>query len=282
MTSGDDKGPREKPWQIPEERLQPIEVQEAIELQMMHFGEIPDRTSPDDFPEGYVLTRQELVAGFIRILEADRAARSHEAPPASESISDDLKWLRWQADMSMAGDDKFANRLLGIAELIEALQRQLGEWAARSSIAASVADRPRGAYAPFTVREIDLIRAVLDDGTYTAQEKQDIGKLCDMAINCLLYGEEIRRLRGAPPSAIGTPSREDAYRRAFVLLLAEVMASGWFHADPSMKAKVVAYLHTVSLDKENFTVEKVLHDAMGLPTDSERAFVATDGKATHG
>lgn len=63
-------------------------------------------------------------------------AVSHEAPPASESISDDLKWLRWQADMSMAGDDKFANRLLGIAELIEALQRQLGEWAARSSIGA--------------------------------------------------------------------------------------------------------------------------------------------------
>lgn len=100
--------------------------------------------------------------------------------------------------------------------------------------------------------------------------------------NCINGAHHIcdsgKRVCPAAVSATTRQSKEDAYRRAFVLLLAEVLASGWFHADPNMKAKVVAYLHTASLDQEHFTVEKVLHDAMGIPTDAERAFVAaTDG-----
>lgn len=67
--------PQKRPWQLDGEQLLPQSVQHAINEQMMHFGEMPDRTSPDDFPEGYVLTRQEIVRGMLNVIEADRAAR---------------------------------------------------------------------------------------------------------------------------------------------------------------------------------------------------------------
>ena len=70
------------------------------------------------------------------------------------------------------------------------------------SVPCVVAPGPRSTYTPFTIEEINLIRGVLDDGTYTKQERNDIGKLCDMAVNCLLYAQEIHRLREAPPSPL--------------------------------------------------------------------------------
>ena len=36
-----------------------------------------------------------------------------------------------------------------------------------------------------TARDVELIRACLDDGTYTAQERKDFGALCDLAILAL-------------------------------------------------------------------------------------------------
>ena len=36
-----------------------------------------------------------------------------------------------------------------------------------------------------TAREVELIRACLDDGTYTAQERKDFNALCDLAILAL-------------------------------------------------------------------------------------------------
>lgn len=52
-------------------------------------------------------------------------------------------------------------------------------------------------YTPLTEHEIGLIRAILDDGTYTGQEKRDFGILCYMAENSLLFSKEIDRLRSA-------------------------------------------------------------------------------------
>lgn len=43
----------------------------------------------------------------------------------------------------------------------------------------------RGAYTPFTEHEIEMIRACLDDGTYTKHEQSDFGKLCNMALEAL-------------------------------------------------------------------------------------------------
>lgn len=40
----------------------------------------------------------------------------------------------------------------------------------------------RCTYAPLTKHEIELIRACLDDGTYTKQEQKDINALCNMAL----------------------------------------------------------------------------------------------------
>ena len=37
-------------------------------------------------------------------------------------VAETAEWLRWQASMYMAGDDKFANRLVGIAEMIDEIQ----------------------------------------------------------------------------------------------------------------------------------------------------------------
>lgn len=60
-------------WQVEGEELLPPAVQESIRKTLEGFGEIPDRNSPEDFPEGYVLTRQEIVGGILKVLEASRS-----------------------------------------------------------------------------------------------------------------------------------------------------------------------------------------------------------------
>lgn len=47
---------------------------------------------------------------------------SHES--RKQSKDDDVEWLRWQADLYMAGDDKYAYRLLHIAERLAALSER--------------------------------------------------------------------------------------------------------------------------------------------------------------
>lgn len=71
----------------------PPAVQEAIRVQMVNFGEIPDRTSPEDFPEGYVLTREEIVDAFVHLIEVDRATRSESATPAGWTIGEERDGL---------------------------------------------------------------------------------------------------------------------------------------------------------------------------------------------
>lgn len=78
------------------------------------------------------------------------------------------------------------------------------------------------------------------------------------------------------------PSKEDAYRRAFTLTLAAAMAAGWLESAPTMKARAVAYLHSADLDVPGMTCEKVLHDALGLPTDAERAYATSATPAENG
>jgi hypothetical protein len=56
-------------------------------------------------------------------------------------------------------------------------------------------DHPRGAYEPLTKSQIQLCRAWLDR---RALLDKDMRTLCDMALNSLLYAEEIDRLRSAP------------------------------------------------------------------------------------
>ena len=65
-----------KPYQHPGEADLPPSVQECLRVELQSLGEIPDRNSPDDFPEGYVLTRHEIVTSILAVVAADRAARS--------------------------------------------------------------------------------------------------------------------------------------------------------------------------------------------------------------
>jgi hypothetical protein len=102
----------------------------------------------------------------------------------------------------------------------------------------------------------------------------------EQAAACMVYEIMQRHAPSTSISATERTSREDIYRRAFILTLAEVFRSGWFNSDAAMKNKVLAYLHSAPLNAEEYTVEKVLHDAMGIPTDADRAFVeksAVDG-----
>ena len=94
-TERTDRPSRSKPWQIPGEAALSEAVQHAIEEQMMNFGEIPDRISPDDFPEGYVLTRQEIVGGFLKVINAAIAVQSATQPtdPHRFEDSDEFKQL---------------------------------------------------------------------------------------------------------------------------------------------------------------------------------------------
>lgn len=79
------------------------------------------------------------------------------------------------------------------------------EWEklARSSTSVSeqVAGRPRGAYVPLTVAQVDSLRHDWFHGAigggYRNITSDEFGTLCNMAINALLYGEEIERLRSA-------------------------------------------------------------------------------------
>ena len=48
-------------------------VEQEIVTVLRDFGEIPDRTSPEDFPEGYVLTREEIIDGIRRVLAVARS-----------------------------------------------------------------------------------------------------------------------------------------------------------------------------------------------------------------
>ncbi len=81
--STSDKPDVKTPWRPEETRWLPMSVLEEIDLQLRDFGEIPDRTSPEDFPEGYILTRAELCAAFCRIVEADRKARPSQLAPVA-------------------------------------------------------------------------------------------------------------------------------------------------------------------------------------------------------
>lgn len=69
-----------KPWQSEEEAQQPPAVQEAIRKVLEHFGELPDRNSPEDFPEGYVLTRGEIVDGILEVVGAFSATAQPTTP----------------------------------------------------------------------------------------------------------------------------------------------------------------------------------------------------------
>lgn len=44
--------------------------------------------------------------------------------------------------------------------------------------------------------------------------------------------------------------------------------------DKAMAERVIAYLHSTNLEDQDTTCEKVLNDAMGIPTDADRAFVS--------
>lgn len=73
-----------------------------------------------------------LNAAFIKACDV---LRSHVDPCGSafspearesvpgEEVAEEIRWLKWQADMMMAGDDKFANRCLYIAEMLQRLSR---------------------------------------------------------------------------------------------------------------------------------------------------------------
>lgn len=77
-----------------------------------------------------------------------------------------------------------------------------GETAPAGAALSATQPRPRTAYIPMTEREIDMVRACLDDGTYTKQEQKDFGLLCDMATNALLFAQEATEQRNLAASLL--------------------------------------------------------------------------------
>lgn len=132
-----------------------------------------------------------------RIVEALGSAPSHVALNADGPQTDEDREAH--EDGRKAAREVFGNfgELLSNTPAARAARLRAG----RETTPSTTPQKPRGAYVPLTEHEIDLIRACLDDGTYTQQEQKDIGLLCNMAVNCLLYAQEIERLRALPVSA---------------------------------------------------------------------------------
>lgn len=67
--------------------------------------------------------------------------------------------------------------------------------------------KPRGAYEPLTEAQIEAWREHwknaprFTDDAINPEEIGELDRLCNMATNCLLYAQEIDRLRSLPPSA---------------------------------------------------------------------------------
>ena len=56
----------------------------------------------------------------------------------------------------------------------------------------------RGAYVPLTQTEIERVRVGFQAFSVDAEQAKRLTTICDMATNCLLYAEEIDRLRASP------------------------------------------------------------------------------------
>lgn len=65
------------------------------------------------------------------------------------------------------------------------------------------ADKPRASYVPLSRETIEAWREHLLDIEQRPDESAEIDRLCDMAVNALLYAEEIERLRTR--SAVARP-----------------------------------------------------------------------------
>ena len=85
---------------------------------------------------------------------------------------------------------KYASTYSEAAQLIQRLLAELDTLEATPSSAV----KARSTYEPLTEKQIDGYRTLC---------VADIGKLCDMAANSLLYAEEVQRLRDGPPSTAG-------------------------------------------------------------------------------
>lgn len=68
-----------------------------------------------------------------------------------------------------------------------------------ADLKAALEGRPRSSYTPLTVEQIDRVRSVYKRH-FSDGERLDT--VCDMAINCLLYAEEIQRLRSDAGRAV--------------------------------------------------------------------------------
>lgn len=84
-----------KPWQVEGEELLPDAVQLEIDTLMRDYGEMSDRSSPEDFPDGYVLTRTEIVLGIMRVLAVAKTVP--ELQPIPDGLSDDKLRKVWKA-----------------------------------------------------------------------------------------------------------------------------------------------------------------------------------------
>lgn len=73
---------------------------------------------------------------------------------------------------------------------------------------AAPAHKPRGAYVPLTEEEVECIRVALLNWYGRSHDADIPDRLCDMAINSLLFSKEIDRLRSAPSATRLRP--EDA------------------------------------------------------------------------
>lgn len=112
-----------KPYQHPGEADFPPAVQEAIRQQMVDFGEIPDRTSPEDFPEGYVLTREEVVGGILKVLRVWGVCRI--APEGERKITAEQIHEVYQEEFYRKGKDRKSLAHSTHAELIKAVIKRL-------------------------------------------------------------------------------------------------------------------------------------------------------------
>lgn len=74
-------------------------------------------------------------------------------------------------------------------------------------------DKLHGAYSPLTEHEIQVLREeMLSDDGFLPEGKERVARLCDMAVNALLYAQEIQRFRAMPSAGV---ARREEVRAAF-------------------------------------------------------------------
>lgn len=145
------------------------------------------------------------------------------------SLDEQIAWVRSMRDDHVAKVRARGDDLGEGTAMIEALLESV-ETLARSSTATS---KPRGAYEPLNEEQIEAWREHwknaprFTDDAINLVEIDELDRLCNMAINMLLYAQEIDRLRAAPLSATRDSIIEECAMAVASLTDTKVTVYGW-------------------------------------------------------